>query len=611
MTNRQASRHLPKIPAGRSENDLLVIRDGGEHTHRTPFGVRHPPDMLDSMITSSDENSTAPVQSPYAIDDYGHALVHLAWYRADRARYLLFGFVELYPGEFPAPPETPEKNLALKRLGNKNRLYLKRSRMTAKAALAWYLRCVHGTVELPDDFAPDGGPKSLAITQFVQEPQWPQLITVCDTIPFISQFWQSPQVHHLLQPDLLPDARAAISEQEGLEWLSEQMFVDFNSHSELLGSMHLIAPDPILRGVDHRLSTTDPDREVSVLRFHPRAGKTLEGLRISLIDRRLTGVGSIVEAEVTSTAMDIGHPEGTTGELEMIVFGRAGAVLSWSKPTGFMRSVGVNVMLPGPQQTVVVPAAGGAAKSSYTRVLVGHTTTITAGEPRSPREAIPLLAAGLERRELKRLDDRYPEKWFHGDRESATQFVRSLVSSAKQRIWIVDPYFTTVELVSYALATSSTKLPVLIVTSAEAMTKKDRIDPRRTAAEVLDAQLPNLASHGNFTISVLTGSPAVHDRFLVVDDSVWFSGNSLHTIGDRAGMVVKLRNSGDIIANLEEILTGERVASWGDWMAHWQSTKRQPRRDRRRVLTQVGIAAGIAMVGLLTVLDRNRSGDTE
>ena len=141
---------------------------------------------------------------------------------------------------------------------------------------------------------------------------------------------------------------------------------------------------------------------------------------------------------------------------------------------------------------------------------------------------------------------------------SRDQIVRSLISSAKQRLWIIDPYFTTVELVSYALATSSTKLPVLIVTSAEAMTKKDRIDPKRTAAEVLDAQLPNLAKHGNFSISVLTGTtPAVHDRFLVVDDSVWFSGNSLHTIGDRAGMVIKLRNSDDIIRNLTEILDGD------------------------------------------------------
>ena len=84
---------------------------------------------------------------------------------------------------------------------------------------------------------------------------------------------------------------------------------------------------------------------------------------------------------------------------------------------------------------------------------------------------------------------------------------------AKQRLWIIDPYFTTVELVSYALATSSTKLPVLIVTSAEAMTKKDRIDPKRTAAEVLDAQLPNLAKHGNFSISVLTGQ---HPQFTIV-----------------------------------------------------------------------------------------------
>jgi hypothetical protein len=206
------------------------------------------------------------------------------------------------------------------------------------------------------------------------------------------------------------------------------------------------------------------------------------------------------------------------------------------------------------------------------------------------------------------LDARYPEKWFHGEREQATKFVRDLIANAKQRLWIVDPYFTTIELIRYALATSSTKLPVLIVTSAEAMTKKDRIDPQRTAAEVFDARLLTLANLGNFTIRVLKGTPAVHDRFLVVDDSVWFSGNSLHTIGERAGMVVRLRNSEEVIKNLEEILQSDRTASWQDWIAQWRLSRKQPRRMSLGLIAALGLAAGSAVIGLCGVLkNRGRS----
>lgn len=537
------------------------------------------------------------IQTSFAIDDYGYGLIHLAWYLADQGRFLMFGLVELYPVEFPAPLDTPEKYLALKRLGRRNRLYVKRTCMPAKAALDWYVRCLQGQIQLPGDLDSVGAPKSLMTAGFVEEPQWPQLIAASDQVPFVSQVWQAPHVHHLIQPDIPAQAKAAALDPEGQKWLSEQMFVDFDAYAEFLGSLHLIAPNPIFRGIDHGLSSKGPDQEISVLRFHPRMNKTIDGLRAILIDRRSTGIGSLVEAKIISTEMKISHPPGTTKEVEVVVLDQAGSILSWSRPTGFAQSFAVNVMTPGPQQRVVVPATGNSPESSYTRALAGYGTTVTVGQPRSPKEAIPLLAAGEERRGMKRLDDRYPERWFHGDREAATKFVRSLISSAKQRLWIIDPYFTTVELVSYALATSSTKLPVLIVTSAEAMTKKDRIDPKRTAAEVLDAQLPNLAKHGNFSISVLTGTtPAVHDRFLVVDDSVWFSGNSLHTIGDRAGMVIKLRNSDDIIANLTEILDGDRTTSWKEWIANRRAAAESGSVQPKTWAT-LGMAISVAIIG--------------
>lgn len=36
-----------------------------------------------------------PTLPPIEEDDYGYALVHLAWFRESQRRFLLFGFVEL------------------------------------------------------------------------------------------------------------------------------------------------------------------------------------------------------------------------------------------------------------------------------------------------------------------------------------------------------------------------------------------------------------------------------------------------------------------------------------------------------------------------------------
>lgn len=556
------------------------------------------------MNASPDRNLEASTRVPIAIGDYGYGLIHLGWYFADQARFLMFGFVELYPLEFPSPLDTPEKNLRLRRLGSRSRLYVKRTCLSATAALDWYLRCMKGRIELPGDLDAKGAPKLLASTGFVQEPQWPHLVTVSDQIPFVSQFWHAPRIHLLLQPDLLVDAKKATSDRDGRKWLSEQMFVDLDAYPELIGSLHLVAPDSNLRGIDHGLRTTTPGHETSVLRFHPRMNRVLEGSRVILIDRRQAGLGGFVESEITSTEMEVHHPPGTTGEIEMFVLDRPGSLMSWSRPTGFIQSLAMNLMTPGPLQRVVVPATESSSGSSYIRALEGHNTTVKVGQPRSPKEAISLWAVGEALREMKRLDDRYPERWFHGDQEAATNFVRNLFSTAKQRLWIIDPYFTTVELVKYALATSNTKLPVLLVTSAEAMNKKDRIDPKLPAAEVLNAQLPNLSKHGNFTIRVLKGTPAVHDRFLVVDDAVWFSGNSLHTIGERAGMVVKLRNSADIIANLDEIFKSDRIADWQEWLANRQSfAPASP--TRTKAWPALGAAISIAAFGCWWALRQN------
>jgi hypothetical protein len=80
-------------------------------------------------------------------------------------------------------------------------------------------------------------------------------------------------------------------------------------------------------------------------------------------------------------------------------------------------------------------------------------------------------------------------------------------------------------------------------------------------------------------------------------------------IGERAGMVVRLRNSGDIISNLEEILESDRTASWQEWMTQWRSAKRQSRKIKPGVATALGLAAGVALIGLCRVL-RDRGSDS-
>jgi len=65
-------------------------------------------------------------------------------------------------------------------------------------------------------------------------------------------------------------------------------------------------------------------------------------------------------------------------------------------------------------------------------------------------------------------------------------------------------------------------------------------------------------------IRVLTGTPEIHDRFFVVDESVWLTGNSLNTIGERASMIVRLADPTSIIVRLQSFW--ERAPTLETWL---------------------------------------------
>lgn len=66
----------------------------------------------------------------------------------------------------------------------------------------------------------------------------------------------------------------------------------------------------------------------------------------------------------------------------------------------------------------------------------------------------------------------------------------------------------------------------------------------------------------------MTGDkPLIHDRFLIIDDEVWFSGNSLNDIGNRLSMLIRLPNPGEILDVLKELESKpeRRIETMEEW----------------------------------------------
>lgn len=76
----------------------------------------------------------------------------------------------------------------------------------------------------------------------------------------------------------------------------------------------------------------------------------------------------------------------------------------------------------------------------------------------------------------------------------------------------------------------------------------------------------------------------VHDRFLRIDDTVWLSGNSLHTLGQRAGMMVKLGEPASVIDELQRLIAGERVTSLDAWIRNRERETKRPRSHHQAIV---------------------------
>lgn len=495
----------------------------------------------------------------------------MAWMFNGKDRDLLFAGVELIPEELGRPPQEPRDQLKISKVGDRARIYFERFVMDAEDALAWYANCRNGIVELPGSKEL----KAVATGVLKEEPQWPSLITGAE-FPFTGDVLASHRTHHLIPPEL-PQCVQAMQEvqPDAIRWMSEKIYVDLARYPELLGTINLLVPNPVLRSFEHRLGVGESGEESSRLSLVARSGKSLETLSVLLTEVRPTGPSNVTFLKVDNRYLEVSH-SGRVEEVSLAMMCSVRGLLEWQGPTGFFRTVHFRSHVPGASKRVTVPSRAGEVPESYevpqrrlaNRSAIGDLSTedpITA-RIRSLRHARTRADEGV----------RLGQKWFHGNHHEAKLFIRTLTQKAERRVWIVDPYFATAELFSFALATSSSEVEVLVLTSGQLMLKnQDAVDASREAGELLLEQYKALKKQSQLNILVMTGDrPVFHDRFLVIDDAVWLSGNSLGTIGERAGMMISLPDPAPVIQKIQEIVRDAvLVKPLEEWVTNRQKSK--------------------------------------
>ena len=493
------------------------------------------------------------------LNGYGQAVIHLAWIRDDQTLHLLFGMVELRPSELPPDPGCPLKSV---RSGNKDRKYLYYQRFAASVADAteWYQRAIGNNLVLPDD--PDQPPSvdqaSLQGGPFVQEPPWPDVVTSND-LHFAPDWMHGSRAHFLFPRTLLSPNVGQIIEADKikrklLEWLN---FDIVDTYREYRGAITLVASNPLFRSIER--SHLEPSRpgfvESVAYKVVTRQTQSIDGLRLEIVNQRPRGRSAPLvhdfaddpfivfdfPSEIYSEDMAITHPDH--------------GLLSWHEPLPILRMIRTRTELPRRRKNVHVPTAGH-RRPEYTYKVdeVDDGGEFVTGDPLLDSDIVSRLSEAEGRRTRQQAARDQDQNWFDRAPADAAQFVRKKIGDARIRVFVVDPYFDYRGLLAFGHARRRPGVSLRILTSARGLKEASAHGPNTDSGSLLLRTLDETFKIPSTRpeIRVLSGKvPPVHDRFLVVDGNVWFSGNSFSTLGERAGMIVRLPDPEPVIARLE------------------------------------------------------------
>jgi hypothetical protein len=488
---------------------------------------------------------------------YGGAVHHMVIAVKQGQWRLLHGCVELLPLEIPPPPH--DGIIVGPKLPRANyRLYANHVATTVEAALTWFEEARRGSVIVPRDdgaFVSSAAEGGRVCTNELrdQEPHEGWICAGADAprLPFLSRWHLTPRMQHLVpldfRWDVRPDEDAATD-----EFLSEQVGFRRAEWPQLLGSIHLLLPNPYFRAVrEHLVAETSTSAKSIKVELEPRHGVTVPEFRVDLVDEHPTGIGASGSIRL-GTGATVAPMGNDIRAARATVWTNEGAVIHVSGPGRFPGDPMISMDVGGAERIVSVTDGGGNNLEVH-RVRVMHPMTPRPGK--LPNTAANVLASMFFEREVRASATRLEQRWFANDEIGARDFVRSLIAEARHRVLIADPYLGGIEASRFGRAVRLARVPVRLLTTGEAFEQRPGSPPVVSAPQLqndLASWSTTDASLGRIEMKVMPRYE-LHDRFLRVDDRLYTLGNSLNRLGRKGSLFLRVPDPTPMFAVLEEI----------------------------------------------------------
>lgn len=315
---------------------------------------------------------------------------------------------------------------------------------------------------------------------------------------------------------------------------------DIEKMWEHASNIYLCGCNPYLRSYSSSLLDQNQDL---VITFRERAGKTIIGKKIVLEDKRADNLSFSIERTINSIRERVELPH-FPDMFQLRLYDNNGFLLE--NHSGAWANFAFNMQIQTAQLNLNVNRGGKKEVIKIPKYASERPSTVGTYDHSLSR----FLKGKQQLRELALLEDSGDFIFLSGenkekDREQAREAVSKHLNKASKVCMMLDPYFGAGDLF-YVYLIRNASIPVQIITSA-AFLKKNAIGPKGGKMRqgiLLDRALKKFrraVPFQNVEIKVLPGKDSpLHDRYLVVDDTVYLLGSSLNEFGSRATTLIKV-----------------------------------------------------------------------
>ena len=365
-----------------------------------------------------------------------------------------------------------------------------------------------------------------------------------DKPPFRSAIFRGALASHVMLNGRNRSLEKYLRNETVLQWVEKRLMWPLHENLAYLGSFSCIFPNPYYGHLNMRLIPQPHDGK-DVVRMMFDRDCSHNGLVLQLEERVSSGLGPMRSLPIDSRSIIDVKLTGYSDEVGYKVLDKDGRIIDCHDFASFIRGIQMNFFLIKPRKKK--------------RHLGGSTVPL-------PNDGIQFTGNSEEEGDVPELQLQKKHAVFQfareakekanfqylyfNQREAAERKIWEIVTLAREKVTIVDPYFSISSIEDF-IEDLSDQIEVAVCCSSGALEDKNSNEPGKR----LLTKMEELVGKGRKITIEVVGHKHVHDRFVIVDGrESWLLGSSVETLGKSLSAIIKLENGQDVSDRLLEYL---------------------------------------------------------